>query len=578
MPRGNHTYRYNDFKSDLSGELLTFPKIKNPVKIGEKLGCGAYGDVFRGYIVNDYRESFDKRNTHVENVKSPSLRSLMNNETTSNMSSVNLKHLDTVTIYNNTDLTECIDTTFNSSGNEELRDNRHIDERTDFAIKYFKDDTIQILDEGFTAGTIRELSIMKSVGEHPNIVKLVDVYVGKHGGITNKLNTQIGNLMKDESKFSEKEFYFYPFKESQTYALGLYEFCKGISGTILRDLGGDLGRAIYKRMSKGNTGFTLDEVKWLSFQLLNGLAYLHNKKIEHRDLKPNNIMLDRHEPYPVLKIGDWGLGREFRSLDGTITPTACTMFYRPIEVILGSICFMNNGSSKSTPKFSHHYGINVDVWSAACIIAEMVTGKPLFHGNSDFQVLSRIVTMLGRPTEEEWKNCSRAEHYPFNGSLYHFSTENKIENLRTALKGKMDDLGLDLLLKMLEYNPHKRISAQAALSHEWFADVDFRRLDSLGVVNCMTETLKGLLGEEVFDIIEMGSKGMLTTTLLSHVLHSNSPIKAKIIETIGRDHREACSAKHRFVKPSIIRRVRIRNRDRKASPYAKIRLDRVGKE
>ncbi|UKK02944.2 Non-specific serine/threonine protein kinase [Theileria orientalis] len=562
MPRGNHTYRYSDFKCDLSGELLTFPKIKHVVKIGEKLGCGAYGDVFRGYIVNDYRESFAKRKTHVENVKSPSLRSLMNNETASNLSSVNLKHLDTVTIYSNTDLTECIDTTFNSSGNEEFTDNRHIDERTDFAIKYFKDDSIQMLEEGFTAGTIRELSIMKSVGDHPNVVKLVDVYVGEHSGITNKLNTQIGNLMKDESRSFDREFPFYPFKDSQMYALGLYEFCKG----------GDLGRAIFKRMSKGNNGFTLSEVKWLSFQLLNGLAYLHNKKIEHRDLKPNNIMLDSHESYPVLKIGDWGLGREFRSLDGTITPTACTMFYRPIEVILGSICFASHDSSDPTVKFSHHYGINVDIWSAACIIAEMVTGKPLFHGNSDFQVLSRIVTMLGKPTEEEWKNCSRAEHYPFNGSLYHIKIESKMENLRTALKGKMDDVGLDLLVKMLEYNPHKRISAQAALSHEWFSDVDFRRLDALGVVNCMTESLNGLLGKKMFDVIEMRSKGLLTTTLISHVLHNDNPAKAKIIEAMGRDHRLVCYGTRQYVIPSILQRVRFNAGDVKSSPeYATTR-------
>lgn len=59
-------------------------------------------------------------------------------------------------------------------------------------------------------------------------------------------------------------------------------------------------------------------------------------------MKPNNIMLDRDGPFPVLKIGDWGLGREFRSLHGTITPTACTMFYRPIEVILGSISILTS--------------------------------------------------------------------------------------------------------------------------------------------------------------------------------------------------------------------------------------------
>ncbi|AFZ81635.1 protein kinase domain-containing protein [Theileria equi strain WA] len=193
------------------------------------------------------------------------------------------------------------------------------------------------------------------------------------------------------------------------------------------------------------------------------------------------------------------------------------------------------------------------MWSAACIIAEMVTGQPLFHGNSDFQVLTRIVTILGRPTEDEWKNCSLSEHYPFNGSLYQFSTESKRENLKIALKGRMDDVGLDLMMKMLEYNPHSRISAQVALSHPWFADVDYRKLDSLGVTNSLTNSMRGMFGKKIVDVMEERSKGILTTTLLSHLLHKKASMKDHIIDAIERDYTTVTHNMKCYGLPVLIR-------------------------
>lgn len=105
-----------------------------------------------------------------------------------------------------------------------------------------------------------------------------------------------------------------------------------------------------------------------------------------------------------------------------------------------------------------------------------------------------------------------------------------------ALKGRMDDTGLDLLLSMLEYNPHKRISAQVALSHKWFSDIDFRRLDSTGVVNCIMDSMKGLLGPKIVDILEDRSRGILSTSLVSHFLHKNDPIRDKIIKAMENDY------------------------------------------
>ncbi|KAK1933185.1 protein kinase domain containing protein [Babesia divergens] len=537
-------FRYSDFKCNLSGACVRFPGIGEYVRIGEKLGCGAYGDVFRGYRVSDTsavtpqncdvsieskRGSVDpdRRGSHTQSSVAMGSSSRSPEDGSSDMSSRADEYKTRV------------DTAYAESSSVDPR----LGEFPDYAIKYFKDDSAQIMEEGFSSGTLRELSIMKSCNDHPNILKLVDVFVGAHPGIASMLNAQLGNILKDvgEEVLGRKDLQFYPFKSSQVFVLALYEFCKG----------GDLGRSICRVYSKGQSGYTLPEVKWYAFQLLNGLAYLHMSKIEHRDLKPNNIMLADNKRLSVLKIGDWGMGREFRNMDGTTTPTACTLFYRPIEVILGAVSLLKNQSEElfGAPSAHvgalvpvlkwhqrHNYGINVDNWSAACIIAELATGQPLFHGNSDFQVLTRIVTTLGRPTEEEWHNCSKSEHYPFNGSLYKITVPDKKERLRTVLRGRVDDLGLDLLLSLLQYNPHKRLSAIEALSHPWFHDVDFRKLDSLGVRNCLGNATAGMLGAEATKAIEEQSKGITSTTLLSHLLFTEGVVKDQVLDAIDRDH------------------------------------------
>lgn len=104
------------------------------------------------------------------------------------------------------------------------------------------------------------------------------------------------------------------------------------------------------------------------------------------------------------------------------------------------------------------------------------------------------------------------------------------------LRGRVDDLGLDLLLSLLQYNPHKRLSAIEALSHPWFHDVDFRKLDSLGVRNCLGNATAGMLGAETTKAIEEQSKGITSTTLLSHLLFTEGVVKDQVLDAIDRDH------------------------------------------
>ncbi|GIX61309.1 cdc2-related protein kinase 5, putative [Babesia caballi] len=558
-------FRYSDFKCNLSGACVRFPGIGAYVRIGDKLGCGAYGDVFRGYLIGN---SLDV-NADGGDAASQCKRRNVNSTPSSTSVSSSSSCAGTADCGDSRSSTSCAASCAAScavscatsccgtvDGSSQAS---HAAMVPDYAIKYFKDDIVQIMEEGFSSGTLRELSIMKvgaavrpchpaqSCNEHPNILKLVDVYVGSHPAIAAALNSQLGEVLRAAGvdTTGRTDLPFYPFKSSQVFMLALYEYCKG----------GDLGRAIWRAYAKGQPGYTLSEVKWYAFQLLNGLAYLHTSKIEHRDLKPNNIMLADTDRLTVLKIGDWGMGREYRNLDGTITPTACTLFYRPIEVILGPMTLLPaeaEGGPSPPRGHRHNYGINADNWSAACIIAELATGQPLFHGNSDFQVLTRIVTTLGRPTEEEWRNCSRSEHYPFKGSLYRVHVADKKARLRAVLRGRMDDLGLDLLLKMLEYNPHKRLSALEALSHPWFHDVDFRRLDAMGVRNCMSNALMGRLGSKAVRDLEANSNGITSTTLLSHLLFRDSEAKDQVLNAIDRDYARVDSALRQSSLPVAI--------------------------
>ncbi|ORM39991.1 Negative regulator of the PHO system [Babesia sp. Xinjiang] len=543
MVVNRNTFRYSDFKCNLSGACIRFPGINAYVRIGEKLGCGAYGDVFRGYRVDD---GADVTTTLCDAKAQGKRRNVEGSARSTASSETSCTGVDDTSGVTASSIGLCCGQTDRSKTGEASQD-VHVSTVPDYAVKYFKDDIIHIMEEGFTSGTLRELSIMKSCNDHPNIVKLVDVYVGSHPDIVDALNSQLGDALKSSGTdvAGRKDLQFYPFKKSQIFMFALYEYCKG----------GDLGRAIWRTYSKSKSGYTLDEVKWYAFQLLNGLAYLHTSKIEHRDLKPNNIMLADNERRTVLKIGDWGMGREFRNLDGTITPTACTLFYRPIEVILGPMLIPPADADTpigSTTAHKHNYGINADNWSAACIIAEMATGQPLFHGNSDFQVLTRIVTTLGRPTEEEWRNCSHSEHYPFNGSLYNVQVADKKERLRAVLRGRMDDLGLDLLLSLLQYNPHKRLSALEALSHPWFHDVDFRRLDALGVRNCLTNALMGRFGAGAVRNLEALSNGITSTSLLSHLLFVGADAKNQVMDAIDRDYAHVSSSLRQCSLPVVI--------------------------
>ncbi|KAG7278903.1 hypothetical protein CRUP_036417 [Coryphaenoides rupestris] len=175
-------------------------------------------------------------------------------------------------------------------------------------------------------------------------------------------------------------------------------------------------------------------------QLLCGLAFLHSNRVMHRDLKPENILVTSQGQ---VKLADFGLARIY-SCHMALTPVVVTLWYRPPEVLLQS--------SYATP---------VDIWSTACIFAEMFRRKPLFCGESEMGQLGKIFEAIGLPSEEEWPNdvtISRKNFAPlFPRPITDFVPE-------------INKQGAELMLEMLTFDPLRRISALKALEHDYFKE------------------------------------------------------------------------------------------------------------
>uniref|UniRef100_A0A061S2I9 cyclin-dependent kinase n=1 Tax=Tetraselmis sp. GSL018 TaxID=582737 RepID=A0A061S2I9_9CHLO len=202
-------------------------------------------------------------------------------------------------------------------------------------------------------------------------------------------------------------------------------------------------------------------IKSFLYQLIKGVAHCHKHGVMHRDLKPQNLLVDDSNPeQPLLKIADLGLARAFSIPVKSYTHEIVTLWYRSPEVLLGGT----------------HYSTPVDMWSVGCIFAEMVRKTPLFPGDSEYQQLLHIFKVLGTPNEQTWSGVNRFRDW-------HEYPQWQPQDLTTLFKYKDTDLlepsGLDLLKKMLKYDNSQRISAKEALNHPYFNDLDKEAIDAL---------------------------------------------------------------------------------------------------
>ncbi|XP_034648858.1 cyclin-dependent kinase 2 isoform X1 [Trachemys scripta elegans] len=197
--------------------------------------------------------------------------------------------------------------------------------------------------------------------------------------------------------------------------------------------------------SSSISGIPLPLIKSYLFQLLQGLAFCHSHRVLHRDLKPQNLLINAEG---AIKLADFGLARAFGVPVRTYTHEVVTLWYRAPEILLGC----------------KYYSTAVDIWSLGCIFAEMITRRALFPGDSEIDQLFRIFRTLGTPDEAVWPGVTSMPDYKPSFPKWARQDFSKVVP-------PLDEEGRKLLAQMLHYDPNKRISAKSALNHPFFRDV-----------------------------------------------------------------------------------------------------------
>lgn len=251
-------------------------------------------------------------------------------------------------------------------------------------------------DEGIPSTAIREISILKEL-QHGNIVRLHDVI---H---TEKKLTLVFEYLEQDLK---------------------------------------------KYLDGSPDGLPAQEIKDLLYQLLKGVQFCHDRRVLHRDLKPQNLLINKNME---LKLADFGLARAFGIPVRSYTHEVVTLWYRAPDVLMGS----------------RKYSTPVDLWSVGCIFGEMAGSRPLFPGTSDADQLTRIFKVLGTPTETTWPSMAELPEYKAPNQF-----GEKVEGVFPEFpKDNLGPQGMEMLHSMLKFEPAWRITAKNALQHPYFEDV-----------------------------------------------------------------------------------------------------------
>jgi cyclin-dependent kinase len=256
-------------------------------------------------------------------------------------------------------------------------------------------------EEGIPPTTLREISILKSVSECEFIVKLLDVVISK---------TRSG---------------------------------KPVLYIVFQYLDCDLKAFMVNTKGKGK-GLGAEQSKSFCFQLLLGLKHCHTRGIMHRDLKPQNLLIEKGKK---LKIADFGLSRNFNVPVGKYTHEVVTLWYRAPEILLGAKCY-------STP---------IDIWSVGCILTEMLVGKPVFCGESEIEQLLTIFKILGTPDNKTWPGVQNLRDWHDFPKWFQNKLEENFDQIQSD--------GIKLIKSLLRLDPSKRVSVFSAIENPFFDDI-----------------------------------------------------------------------------------------------------------
>ena len=211
---------------------------------------------------------------------------------------------------------------------------------------------------------------------------------------------------------------------------------------IMEKMDSDLQKIIFSKQELSD-----DHYQFILYQILRAIYYLHSANIIHRDFKPSNVLINED---CTIKLCDFGMSRNLKEDDLTLTEYVVTRYYRAPEIMLSS----------------HHYSKKIDVWSVGCSFAELLTKRFLFPGENYIAQIKLIIEALGSPSEDDLNFISNdsAKKYVRDLGKIEKKPIEKIVNYPYPL-------ALDLLDKMLVFNPDKRISIEGALNHPYLKNI-----------------------------------------------------------------------------------------------------------
>lgn len=202
---------------------------------------------------------------------------------------------------------------------------------------------------------------------------------------------------------------------------------------------------VARHHSKQKAHIDMSLIKLYMYQLFRSLAYIHSLGICHRDIKPQNLLL--HPETGVLKLCDFGSAKHLVVGEPNVS-YICSRYYRAPELIFGAT----------------DYTTMIDVWSAGCVLAELLLGQPIFPGDSGVDQLVEIIKVLGTPTKEQIKEMNR------NYTEFRFP-QIKAHPWQKVFRVRTPPDAIDLVSKLLEYTPSQRITPLQACAHHFFDEI-----------------------------------------------------------------------------------------------------------
>ncbi|XP_045479028.1 glycogen synthase kinase-3 beta-like isoform X7 [Harmonia axyridis] len=202
---------------------------------------------------------------------------------------------------------------------------------------------------------------------------------------------------------------------------------------------------VARHYSKSKQTIPISFIKLYMYQLFRSLAYIHSLGICHRDIKPQNLLLDPETG--VLKLCDFGSAKHLVRGEPNVS-YICSRYYRAPELIFGAI----------------DYTTKIDVWSAGCVLAELLLGQPIFPGDSGVDQLVEIIKVLGTPTKEQIKEMNP------NYTEFKFP-QIKSHPWQQVFRVRTPPEAIELVSRLLEYTPSSRISPLQACAHPFFNEL-----------------------------------------------------------------------------------------------------------